>query len=188
MEKAKHIVVITGSPRRSGNSFAMTRAFTDACEAKGHSVTRFDAAFMNVRGCMACEHCYEKGDHACIFNDDFNTIARAVETADLVVLACPVYWYSFPAQIKAVLDKFFSFYMRGKRSDIMKSKKCALLSCLEETDMEIGNESVRTPYLRATELLGWNSIGEVIVPGVYEAGAIKSTDGEERAARLAELI
>ena len=70
----------------------------------------------------------------------------------------------------------------------MKGKKCALLSCLEETDMEIGNESVRTPYLRATELLGWNSIGEVIVPGVYEAGAIKSTDGEERAARLAELI
>ena len=132
MEKAKHIVVITGSPRRSGNSFAMTRAFTDACEAKGHSVTRFDAAFMNVRGCMACEHCYEKGDQACIFNDDFNTIARAVENADLVVLACPVYWYSFPAQIKAVLDKFFSFYMRGKRSDIMKSKKCALLSCLEK--------------------------------------------------------
>ena len=94
----------------------------------------------------------------------------------------------FLDKIKAVLDKFFSFYMRGKRSDIMKGKKCALLSCLEETDMEIGNESVRTPYLRATELLGWNSIGEVIVPGVYEAGAIKSTDGEERAARLAELI
>ena len=93
-----------------------------------------------------------------------------------------------PAQIKAVLDKFFSFYMRGKQSDIMKGKQCALLSCLEETDVEIGNESVRAPYLRAIELLGWNSIGEVIVPGVYEAGAIKSTDGEERAARLVELI
>ena len=94
----------------------------------------------------------------------------------------------FFQQIKAVLDKFFSFYMRGKQSDIMKGKQCALLSCLEETDVEIGNESVRAPYLRAIELLGWNSIGEVIVPGVYEAGAIKSTDGEERAARLVELI
>ena len=45
---SKKIVVVTGSPRKNGNSFAMARAFTDACEVKGHSVTRFDAAFMNL--------------------------------------------------------------------------------------------------------------------------------------------
>ena len=91
MATAKNIVVITGSPRRNGNSFAMTKAFTNACEAKGHSVTRFDAAFMNIEGCMACENCY-KTNHACIAHDDFNTIAAAVEKADLVLLSCPVYW------------------------------------------------------------------------------------------------
>ena len=32
------IVVITGSPRRKGNSFAMTDAFIKAVEAKGNSV------------------------------------------------------------------------------------------------------------------------------------------------------
>ena len=40
----KKIVVITGSPRKNGNSFAMTDAFIQAAEAKGHTVTRFDAA------------------------------------------------------------------------------------------------------------------------------------------------
>ena len=40
----KNIVVITGSPRRNGNSFAMTDAFLRAAQEKGHAVTRFDAA------------------------------------------------------------------------------------------------------------------------------------------------
>ena len=52
---SKKIVVITGSPRKNGNSFAMTDAFIKAAEEKGHRVTRFDAAEMNVSGCHACE-------------------------------------------------------------------------------------------------------------------------------------
>ena len=51
----KKILVITGSPRKKGNSFAMTDAFIKAAEAKGHIVTRFDAAMKNVGGCRACE-------------------------------------------------------------------------------------------------------------------------------------
>ncbi len=47
---SKKIVVITGSPRKDGNSFAMTDAFIRAAEEKGHSVTRFDAAQKNVSG------------------------------------------------------------------------------------------------------------------------------------------
>lgn len=38
---SKKIVVITGSPRKKGNSFAMTEAFVKAAEKKGHTVTRF---------------------------------------------------------------------------------------------------------------------------------------------------
>lgn len=51
----KKIVVITGSPRKNGNSFAMTDAFIQAAEAKGHEITCFDAAMKNVGGCHACE-------------------------------------------------------------------------------------------------------------------------------------
>ena len=57
----KNIVVITGSPRRNGNSFAMTDAFIRAAQEKGHTVTRFDAAFRKVGGCRACETCYRTG-------------------------------------------------------------------------------------------------------------------------------
>ena len=50
---SKKIVVITGSPRKNGNSFAMTEAFIKAAQTKGHTVTRFDAAFKKIGGCHA---------------------------------------------------------------------------------------------------------------------------------------
>ncbi|MCH5254118.1 MAG: flavodoxin family protein, partial [Lachnospiraceae bacterium] len=90
---SKKIVVITGSPRKNGNSFAMTEAFIDAAKAKGHTVTRFDAALKTVGGCRACETCYSTGK-ACTFDDDFNTIAPAILEADAIVFTMPVYWYS----------------------------------------------------------------------------------------------
>ena len=51
---SKNIVVITGSPRKNGNSFAMTDSFIKAAAEKGHTVTRFDAAFLKIGGCLPC--------------------------------------------------------------------------------------------------------------------------------------
>ncbi len=180
---SKKIVVITGSPRKNGNSFAMTDAFIKAAEAKGHIVTRFDAAMKNVGGCHACETCFKTG-RACSFDDDFNTIAPAILEADAVVFTMPVYWYSIPAQVKGVIDKLFSFCVAGR--DIA-GKECALIACCEENDMSV-IDGVRIPIERSAALLKWKMVGEVLVPGVLNAGDIEKTDGCKQAAALAEKI
>lgn len=179
----KKIVVITGSPRKNGNSFAMTEAFINAAEAKGHSVTRFDAAFKKVGGCHACETCYKTGK-ACNFDDDFNELAPAILEADAVVFTTPVYWYSFPAQIKAVIDKLYALCVGGKD---VAGKECALIACCEEEDMSV-MDGVRVPYERTAALLKWKSVGEVLVPGVLLVGDIDKTDGCKKAAALAEAL
>ena len=179
----KKIVVITGSPRKGGNSFAMTDAFIKAAEAKGHTVTRFDAAMMKIGGCRACETCYSTGK-ACTFDDDFNTIAPAILEADAVVFTMPVYWYSIPAQIKGVIDRLFSLVVGGK--DIA-GKECALITCCEENDMTV-MDGVRIPIERSAELMKWNMVGEVLIPGVLKTGDIENTDGCKQAAELAEKI
>ena len=169
---SKKIVVITGSPRKNGNSFAMTDAFIKAAQAKGHTVTRFDAAMKKLGGCRACETCYSTGK-ACTFDDDFNTIAPAILEADAVVFTMPVYWYSIPAQIKCVIDRIFSFVVGGK--DIA-GKECALITCCEEDDMSV-MDGVRIPIERSAALLKWKMVGAGLV-----------TDGCEQAAALAEKI
>lgn len=177
---SKKIVVITGSPRKGGNSFAMTDAFIAAAQASGHSVERFDAAFMKIGGCHACETCFKTGK-ACSFDDDFNIIAASILTADAVVFTMPVYWYSIPSQIKGVIDRIYSFCVAGK--DIA-GKQCALIACCEEDDMTV-LDGVRIPYERTIALLKWKSVGEVLVPGVLNRGDIQKTDGVARAAVLA---
>ena len=178
---SKKIVVITGSPRKNGNSFAMTDAFIQAAEAKGHQVTRFDAAMMNVGGCHACETCFKTGK-ACSLDDGFNTIAPAILEADAVVFTMPVYWYSIPAQIKGVIDKLFSLVVGGK--DIA-GKECAMIVCCEEDDMSV-MDGVRIPLERSAALMKWKMVGEVLVPGVLHPGDIDKTDGCRKAAELAE--
>lgn len=179
----KKIVVITGSPRKNGNSFAMTEAFIEAAEKKGHSVTRFDAALKKVGGCHACETCFKSGK-ACSFDDDFNEIAPAILEADAVVFTMPVYWYSIPAQIKGVIDRLFSFVVGGK--DIA-GKECAIISCCEENDMSVF-DGVKMPIERSAELMKWTMVGEVLIPGVLNVGDIDKTDGCKQAAEMAGKI
>ena len=178
---SKKIVVITGSPRKNGNSFAMTDAFIKAVQEKGHTVTRFDAAMKKIGGCHACETCYSTGK-ACTFDDDFNVIAPAILEADAIVFTMPVYWYSMPAQIKGVIDRFFSLVVGGK--DIA-GKECALITCCEEEDMSV-MDGVRIPIERSAALLKWKMVGEVLVPGVLNTGDIEKTDGCKQAAALAD--
>ncbi len=177
----KKIVVITGSPRKGGNSFAMTDAFIQAAEAKGHTITRFDAAAMKIGGCRACETCYQTGK-ACSFDDDFNTIAPAVLEADAIVFTMPVYWYSIPAQIKGVIDRLYSLVIGGKD---YADKECAMIVCCEEEDMSV-MDGVRIPLERTAALLKWKVVGEVLIPGVLNKGDVSKTDGCTQAAALAE--
>lgn len=180
---SKKIVVITGSPRKNGNSFAMTDAFIQAAQSKGHQITRFDAAMMKLGGCHACESCYKTGK-ACTFDDDYNTIAPAILEADTVVFAMPVYWYSIPAQIKCVIDKMYSMVVGGKD---FAGKECAIIACCEEDDMSV-LDGVRIPMERTAALMKWKMVGEVMVPGVLNAGDIEKTDGCKQAAALGASI
>ena len=175
------ITVITGSPRKNGNTFAMVDSFIKAAEAKGHEVVRFDAAMMNIGGCHACMTCFKTGK-ACSFDDDFNVIAPYILEADVIVYAMPVYWYSIPAQIKGVIDKVFSFCVAEKP---ISGKKMGLICCCEEHDASV-MDGVKVPMERTASLLKWDVVGEVLIPGVFNEGDINGTAGCKQAAELAD--
>ncbi len=179
----KQIVVITGSPRLRGNSNALAEAFIRRAGCYGYKVLRFDAANMTLSGCNACKCCYTAG-RACISDDDFNLIASRIETADAVVFALPVYWFSFPAQIKCVIDKFHAFLAGGR--DVAGKRFC-FMTCCAEGDDEVLCGVVRPLELMA-RLLGWRMVGDVAVSGVTDAGDVLAADATRRAVLLAERL
>ena len=178
----KKILVLTGSARKDGNSNRMAHSFASSAEAKGHEVNVIDTTKLKLNFCHACETCYKTGK-ACSFDDDFNTIADDILTADALVFACPVYWYSVPSQIKAVMDKMFSFVVGGKEEFF--GKECALICCCEEEDPAI-LDGVRVPFERTAALNKWTVVGEVLMPGVLSVGDIDKTNGIAQAAALAD--
>ncbi len=96
----------------------------------------------------------------------------------------PVYWYSVPAQLKAAIDKMYSFCIAGRP---FSGKEAALITCCEESDPSV-MDGVRFFFERTAALVNWANVGEVLVPGVLEAGAIEKTDGCAQAAALADKI
>lgn len=176
------ITVITGSPRKGGNSALLADAFIEEALAKGADVTRFDAAFLNIAGCRACGACAKKGE--CIVEDDFVPIADEIENADAIVVASPVYWYNFPSQLKAAIDRAYSLYNSGKT---LEGTKCALLACCQEAG-EVTFTAVRFAFEKSVEAMNADLAGMVLVTGVGAKGDVKKTDGLERAKKLADQI
>lgn len=174
--KAMDILVLTGSPRKDGNSNFLAEEFIRGAQEAGHSIFRFDAAEANVHPCIACNSCGMDGP--CIFKDDFETVRRQIIPADMVVFATPMYYFGISSQLKAVIDRFYA--INGK---IHVPKKAALLMTYANT---AGSQSqpIAAHYHTLLDYLGWSDAGRVIAPGVWTAGSIKSTPYPQMAYEL----
>jgi multimeric flavodoxin WrbA len=175
-EIMKNILIITGSPRKNGNSTLLANAFIEGAKIAGHEIMLFEAGKKKLRGCMACNTCFSKGN-ACSFDDDFNEIVPMIERADIVAFCTPLYWFTFPAQIKSVIDKMYSFII-GKKE--LKIKESILMVCAE-TDNKDDFDGIIKTYEGIINYQGWRNIGILTIPNVYEIGKIKNTDGLEKA-------
>ena len=99
------VLMINGSPRPNGNT-AMALAEMEKIFAQdGIETETIQVGNQNIRGCIACGHCYKNGK--CVFDDCINDIAAKFEDADGLVVASPVYYASANATLIAVLDRLF---------------------------------------------------------------------------------
>ena len=165
----KRILVITGSPRKNGNSDILAEAFIEGALEAGHTVDRFDGGRKKIRGCIACDKCFTRGT-ACAVNDDFNEVAPLIAQADVLVFSSPLYYFSFSAQIKAVIDKLYSF---NSSPEPLKIKESVLLACGETTDLS-DFDGMTKAYEKIIGFLAWNDRGQILVPEVNTKAEINT--------------
>jgi multimeric flavodoxin WrbA len=174
----KNILVLTGSPRKSGNSDRMADAFIKGALSVGHEVTKFETARMTIGGCKACKTCWSNGN-PCSFQDDFYDLAPLLESADVIVFSTPLYWFSFSAQIKAAIDKMYSYVGKNCKRPL-KIKESILLVCGADEGMKIFDGIIST-YREIAHYMEWEDRGVLAVPKVKEKGDIEATDALMRA-------
>lgn len=102
------ILLLSGSPKKNGNSSAMADAFIAGAESAGHEVVRFDVGRMDINGCMGCEYCHVQGEGKCIQQDDMQEIYPHLNDCDMIVFASAVYYWTLTAQLQAALHRFYA--------------------------------------------------------------------------------
>jgi multimeric flavodoxin WrbA len=99
------VMTIMGSPRRGGNTAKALHWVEDELARAGHTVDRADIIDYRVAGCDDCRRCKEPGAQLCAVDDGANSLFRRMLAADTIVFATPLYCWSFPAQLKALVDR-----------------------------------------------------------------------------------
>ena len=174
------ILVITGSPRKNGNSNTLADHFSRGAKEAGHEIVRFDAAFQNVHPCIACNKCGMNGE--CVFKDDFEFVRKHIVDAGMVVFATPMYYFGISAQLKAVIDRFYAI-----NGQIHVPKKAVLLMTYANTDPKQA-EPIEAHYNTLLNYLGWTDAGRIIASGVWPPGAVNHTNYPHQAYILGKNI
>ena len=165
--KPMNILVITGSPRRNGNTAALADSFIRGAEEAGHRTVRFDAGLSDVHPCSACNSCGMDGP--CVHDDDFAFVREHIISADLVALVTPVYYYNVSTQIKAVIDRFYAI-----NGQLHVRKKAVFMAALANmSDARVAPLSAW--YDAFLDYMGWQDCGRIIAPGVWTEGSIRNT-------------
>lgn len=166
----KKILILNGSPRKNGNTSALCDAFSEGAQDAGHSVTPFDLQQMHIHGCLGCLKGGKDMASPCVQKDDMDKIYPIYQEADMVVLASPMYFWSFSGQLKTVIDRLFAV-AEGTSNYQNPVKDCVLLMAAED-DSESNWKPVLHYYEALVSHLQWKDCGKVLAGNVMNVGDI----------------
>ena len=159
------ILILNGSPHRDGATSDMADALKRGAEEAGHEVVSYNVAHMNIRGCMACEYCREKEKGICCQKDDMQILYPEILSADMIVFASPIYYFTLSAQMQAVIHRTYSV-------DIPKNvKKTALI--LSSGSPFVSGPAIAQYYHSIVEYWGVENAGIFTASGKQNKSAEK---------------
>ncbi|MBP5242704.1 MAG: flavodoxin family protein [Clostridia bacterium] len=173
----KKVLILSGSPRKGGNSDLLCDEFMRGAAESGNDVEKIRVAEKKIGYCRGCYYCQQSGG-VCAIQDDMTEILQKIIAADVLVLASPVYFYSIDAQLKAVIDRTVARWLEVKDKEFYYIMTCA---DAERTSQETTLACFRG-YAECVE--GAKEMGVIYGTGVYEKGEIKATDAMKDAYKM----
>jgi multimeric flavodoxin WrbA len=129
---AKNILILKGSPRERGNSAVLADRTAAGALAAGAQVESIYLHSLDIRPCDACDLCQEPGS-GCVIEDDMQPLYLKLAQADAIVLASPIYWFTFSAQLKLCMDRWYAF--TSSRYGELNHKSFGIILTYGDTDL-----------------------------------------------------
>ena len=177
----KHVLMISTSPRKGGNSDTLADEFVRGVREAGNDVEKISLCDKTIGFCKGCLTCQETG--RCVIHDDADVITRKMLTADILAFATPVYYYGMCGQMKTMLDRANPLYSADYRF-----RDIYLLAAAAE-------ENEHTVDGTVTGLQGWidcfekaRLAGTVFAGGVASVGEIRNHPALKKAYEMGKYI
>lgn len=138
---AKNILVISTSLRNNSNSELMADYFIKGVKETTNFVEKITLKDKKIAFCKGCLSCQKT--KKCIIDDDAIQITEKMCNADVIVFATPIYYYEMSGQMKTLLDRANSLYVRDH-----KFKEIYLLTSAAE-------DNINAPKKAISGLEGW---------------------------------
>ena len=113
------VVIIHGQNHR-GATYHVARALADKL---GGDTTEFFLPRDFGEFCVGCTQCFVTGEEHCPHHERLAPITKAIDEADVIILASPVYVYHATGAMKALLDHYGYRWMAHRPSGEMFGKQ-----------------------------------------------------------------
>ena len=163
----KKVLILSGSPRKGGNSDILCDEFAKGALAAGNEVEKIFVSEKKIAMCKGCYFCNEHGGR-CVFNDDMGDILQKIIDCDVLVLSSPVYFYSISAQLKAVIDRTVARWTEIANKDLY------YIATAAEDDRDTLDTTLACFHGFAKCIDGYEEKGTLYGKGVYEKGEVTS--------------
>lgn len=104
------VLCIAGSPRRHGNSEQLLDALARGVSTAGGTPVRLVAVDAGAGFCLGCNACSQTGE--CVLRDGMDGVYAALDAADAVAVATPVFFATVPAPLKTLYDRCQPYWAR----------------------------------------------------------------------------
>lgn len=178
---SKNVLILSGSPRRGGNSDLLCEEFMRGAAYAGNQVEKIFLRSKKIGYCNACYYCKQSGG-ICAIKDDMAEILSKMHQADVIVLASPVYFYSIDAQMKTVIDRTVAQWTQ------IKNKEFYYIMTAAEDSRHAMDCTLECFRGLAACLSGSREMGVIYGTGVYEAGEVKDTPAMKEAFEAGKSI
>lgn len=126
----RNVLILKGSPREKGNSATLAERAAQGARQAGAQVESIYLHGLDIRPCDGCDLC-DAG--ACVIEDDMQPLYPKLAAAQAILLASPVYWFSFTAQLKLCIDRWYGF--QSNRWKEVRNKQFGFILTYGDTDL-----------------------------------------------------
>jgi multimeric flavodoxin WrbA len=176
----KKVLILSGSPRKGGNSDFLCDQFMQGAKEAGNEAEKIFIRDRKINYCVACDAC--RGTGKCVHQDDMAEILEKMIAADVIVMASPVYFYTLDAQLKTLIDRTVARYTE------ITGKELYFIITAADTSIPMMQRTIECFRGFAACLNGAKEKGIIYGVGAWNAGEIKHTKAVQEAYEMGQNV